>query len=70
MAHRKWRNRRPIGSRKNVLAIENKTTTERKTMKVFTIILTVLAFVISLPACSKKDDTKKKDDGHTDHTHP
>lgn len=39
-------------------------------MRTFTIILTALALCLSLPACSKKDDdTKKSEDGHTDHSH-
>ena len=40
-------------------------------MKIITALLALIAFGISLPACSKKDgDAKKKDDGHSDHTHP
>ena len=33
-----------------------------------TILLALLAIAVAFPACSKKDDEKKKDD-HTDHKH-
>lgn len=44
--------------------------TERQTMKrLSTILLTVLAIAVALPACSKKNDDAKKKDEHTDHKH-
>ena len=37
-------------------------------MKPITILFAVLALAVALPACSKKEDEKKKDE-HTDHKH-
>jgi hypothetical protein len=39
-----------------------------KTLGKFTILLAALAIAVATPACSKKDDEKKKDE-HKDHSH-
>ena len=36
--------------------------------RITTILLTLLAIAVALPACSKKEDEKKKDE-HSDHKH-